>query len=184
MWWHRIIIFFLVILIFIIHNSFIINLPLFFQYLDVLLLIVILILVLYGWQRALYLGLFFGLLVDMHSFYFFGLNIISIIGAVIIANIFLTKFFTNRSFYFFILITLTTVLSYEILKLFILFINNFIFKNLPYPLVLNINYFLTLFYKLTVNAIAVIIIFYIATYFSKALKPFIIIKSKTTTRYE
>jgi len=158
-------------LVAVIQLSFISALPGIFSYFNLIALTLVLFLILYDLKIAFYLALFFGFLSDIHSSIFFGLNIICWILAIIITNFFLLRFFTNKSIYSFISLTIITIIFYELPKVFLLFSIDFIIKDTPRQIIIIKDYFLNISQEILINAVVMFILFYFINYFSKRLQP-------------
>jgi cell shape-determining protein MreD len=123
-------------------------------------------------EKSLAWALAAGILLDMHSFYFYGLNTISLFTALIIANLALTKFFTNRSVYSYILLTIISLALFDFIKMGLVFLLNFFTKNIFYQEVFSLNYLASLGYKLLFGTVIIFGSFYFMNYYSRKMKSF------------
>ncbi len=169
----KILLFFLVAII---HLSFIPSLPGIFSCLNIVILTLVLVLILYNFKLAAYLSLFFGFFIDTYSFGFFGVNLFSLILTIITTNFFLHRFFTNKSNYSFIFLTVIAIFSHQFFKALFLFIINFVTKNISYRLIFSGHYFLNLFYEVIINAAVMFVLFYGISYFTGKLKTMFVAK--------
>jgi len=110
------------ILLFIIQISFISALPAPFFNINLIIIGLAILLILTNLEDTLGWGFLAGVLLDMHSFYFFGLNIISLLVALVLANLLATKFFTNRSIYSYISLATITLICFEFIRSFSYFL--------------------------------------------------------------
>ncbi len=167
------------ILVAVIQISFISALPNPFYNINIIILILAVYLILNNIEEIMPWTILFGFLLDLHSFYFFGLNIISLILALLIADLFLRQFFTNRSIYSFVFIASIALFCFEALKFIFISLADFFIQNEIYKsIVFYPNLILSLLYKLLFIIILSALAFYFINYFSKKMKSFFIAVKK------
>lgn len=156
--------------------SFIPSLPFQINHFNLILVILIFILNLYGLRTALWWSAGAGLLLDIFSFSFFGIFLISLSASVVFVYFLLKNFFTNRSLYSFLVLTVVFTIFYEMILGFLnYFISIFLTAaNLSF---LTMVFWQDLFYQLVFNLATVIMIFYFVNFFSNKLKPAFLLKS-------
>jgi rod shape-determining protein MreD len=163
-------------IIFVFQVSFLNSLPYFWGRGNLPLISIIFILAAFNFRTALWWALGFGLLLDVYSFGFFGVNVLSLLLVLAVIAYLLNNFFTNRSFYSFLVLVFFANLafnfSYDILSLFWrLFSGGFIgsaWENMR-----------EIFLKeLAADLLFTSAIFLIINSFSKRLKPEFIRKNK------
>ena len=164
------------IIIFLLQAGFISALPFPFFYFNLLLVTLILLLAAFSFSAALTAALVFGVLSDIHSLYFFGANLISLLGALFIARMVLIKFFTNRSLYSYIFLTAIATVCFELIKNSLLAGANVFSAAGTHPSASAGKFFSTVTYETTLNIAAIVFIFYGLNFFSRRLKSFFITK--------
>jgi cell shape-determining protein MreD len=83
------------------------------QNLNIVLVYLIFVLILDGLPVALWLAVSIGLVLDIFSFNFFGLNIIALALSLIFTNLLLIHFFTNRALLSFTVLIISLTVLYE-----------------------------------------------------------------------
>ncbi|MFA6551048.1 MAG: hypothetical protein WCV41_00750 [Patescibacteria group bacterium] len=167
---------FIFIAIFLLQAGFISALPVPFFYFNLPLVTLVPLMAAFSFSAALTAAMVFGVLADIHSLYFFGVNLISLLGTLFIARAALIKFFTNRSLYSYIFLTAIATVCFELIKNILLAVADIFSPAAAYLFTLTGEFFLTLGYKTAVNVIAIIFIFYGLNFFSRRLKSFFITK--------
>lgn len=111
------IIFFLLValMIVLLQFSFIPNLPLFFRDLNLSLMAVLLVLIFSGFQDAVLSALIFGFLMDSWHFSPFGIYLLSFLLVVLLAELMLNNWLTDRSLYSFTILALVNSLFFSII---------------------------------------------------------------------
>lgn len=97
-----------------IQMSFIGSLPAHADNLNLMLVALVFILAMVGFDTALWWGLGAGLIMDIFSFSPFGIHMISFIVTIVVANFLLVNFFTNRSLYSFVALIFFSTFSFEL----------------------------------------------------------------------
>ncbi len=156
-------------LLFILQTSFISVLPFPFSYFNIIIVSLVLGLLLLQFEDILLAVLITGILLDIISWYFFGLHTSGLIFTLIVTYFFLVYFFTNKSVYSFIFLTLIATITYEFYQVGIMAIAKFITKEETYSFAFSLSYFRNLTIELLLNTVFIIIAFYFITYFSSAL---------------
>ncbi len=142
---------------------------------NLVIVILIFILGLKGIKEALAWALWLGVLLDIFSFYFFGLYIISLSLTVVFSHFLLERFFTNRSLYSFLALDLFTSLFFRLFILcFIYLISLFGVLNF----VLSDNWWLRQGQGIVIDLILTAIIFYSLSLISRSFKPVFLLRGK------
>jgi len=162
------------ILLFLLQQSFLTAAPLFFPYINLILIYCISLLIIVNADFALYNTLFFGILSDVYSPNLFGLYTISLMFSIFLAHIFLRQLFTNRSIYTFIFLTIIATLSFQLCHQIILLTANIFTMRTTFSVFFSQRYFLSMLYENIANVVVISIIFYVVNYFSFKLKTFFI----------
>ncbi len=165
----------LILLVAIFQISFVNNLPLYFNQINIFLLILIFILSLTNFEYIAWWSIGIGLILDIFSFYFFGVYLVSYFLTILLINYLYKNYFTDRSLYSFSILIVISIIFYEfIIKTFyyLLFLIN---SKEVFFLVSEIFWF-NLFSELIINLLAMSILFYIFSLLSEKLKPVFLIK--------
>ena len=150
--------------------SFIQVLPGWFHELQLFLVVLIFVLSLYGWKFALFWGGVIGGVMDIYSFSFFGLHLLSLTAATLFIYLLSYNFFTNRSLYSFLALTVFATLFYEFFLRIIYYIEQTFYGDAP--LFLLQEYFWSMLGKeILVNMAAMLLLFYIFNYVSNRFRP-------------
>jgi len=160
----------LILLIPAIQFSFLAGLPAGLSNLNIILLAIIFILALSGFQKSLIWALGMGIFMDIISFSGFGFYAISFALAAIMANFLLVHFFTNRSLYSFFALTTLTICFYNLINYLFKYFGNLFNSNIITASI-NKNFWYLLLMQLLFNLSAVFILFYLINYSSNRLKP-------------
>ena len=160
--------------IFIFQTSFIAALPWPWVYFNFIIVTLVTLLVVADAGTVSWVVFLFGILSDIQAADFFGLNIISLLGALVVTHFALGKFFTNRSLYSFIFLTLAATVSYELIKAALRLSANFIGESVPLQFIITRHSFIDWGYEIAANIFSILIIFYLINYFSRRLKAFFI----------
>jgi rod shape-determining protein MreD len=160
--------------IFAVQTAFINGLPMIFHF-NLIIVSAMVILLVFGWDEALWSSIGFGFLYDLYGFNNFGVNIIILPVIVFSANLLLIKFFTNKSLYSFLALVLFGSIFYDIIiwgidmgRIDGLF-NKTGFQSLN---------LIPEFLPILLNLLAVTFAFYIINYISDRLKPVFLIKNQ------
>ena len=163
--------------LFIVQIAFISGLPGWFSNLNLILVVLIFILVLNSFRIAWWWSAGLGLLLDIYSFFPFGLFLISLTTAVFITNFLLNNFFTNRSLYSFLALTFFATLSYKLILFFLAFMAACL--NISSVAAdINIGVLINELPGLAINIIVTIFIYYFLNLISARLKPVFLLKNK------
>lgn len=157
--------------------GFISGLPGILSSLNIIIIMLLFVLVLGGIKMALTWSLVIGFFVDLFSFTFFGLNLISLNVAILITYFLLVGFFTNRSLYSFLTLIIVFTLSNQVMIL-LLSLMVYLFDGQGLFHGYNSNYFLTIAYELIINLIFSATLFQVVNYISHQFKPVFLNKSK------
>jgi len=171
--------FLILILLVIAQVSFIPALPFPFFNINIIIIGLTIFLILNNLENSLVLGVLVGVFLDLHSFHFFGLNILSIATALILTYLFSAKFFTNRSVYSFVFLANITLFIFEFTRFLLIFLFIFFTQGTFYQEIIYTNYFTSLIYKFLFSIIITFISFYSINYYSKKMKSFFISVKKS-----
>jgi len=155
--------------------SFVSALPSVFSDLNLALLALVMVLLLWDFNIALWWALAFGVIFDIYSFLPFGIFSVSFFVSIVITNFFLRNFFTNRSPYSFLALVFLEIVFFELfLNLGTLVFNNIFLGG--YGLEGGFVFWKDKLYLLAVNLPAALIIFYLVNFITRRLKPVFIMK--------
>jgi cell shape-determining protein MreD len=155
--------------------SFISALPGWFHDINLLLIALIFILGLSGLNLALWWAIGIGIILDTFSFTPFGIYLFSLCLVVFLSNLLLINFFTNRSLYSFLALTLFIFVLYVFILSFVnyfLRLFNFDADYFPFSDIFGLNLLAQIFW----NLFFVVIIFYAINFISNRFKPAFLIK--------
>lgn len=150
-------------------------LPGLFKEINILLILLVFILSLGGFRLAFWWALGAGIVINIYYFIPFGIVIISIMVAIIVTNFLLTNFFTNRSLYSFLFLTLIALVTYKII-LFIITWLYLLIRPSELGFIVGRNYLLNEFMAIAINLGIVVIVFYFINMVTKSLKPVFLFK--------
>lgn len=156
-------------------TGFISGLPLCLKTLNLVVVSLVVIISVFGFEMASWWVIAAGFLLDIFSFTVFGVNIISLIFALIITEFLLVNFFTNRSLYSYLALTFIASFSYRFSILFLYYLTISSFEQ---KIIFNFNLSM-LKYELCgfgMNLILIFIVFYIINFLSRSLRPVFIRK--------
>jgi cell shape-determining protein MreD len=167
---------FFIVLVSIIQLAFINNLPGYFGSLNLIIVVLVFILALGGTRMALVWSTATGVFLDLYSFMPFGFYFIALTGAVIITGFLLNNFFTNRSVYSFVALTVFAVVFFQ---MFILVFEFIIGRVTGFDLIAPLDDIVRLTGSVAAaNIIATIILFYIMNLISKNFRPVFLVRRK------
>jgi hypothetical protein len=167
---------FFIIFLSIFQIAFISALPAWFNNINFLILILIFILSFKGFLYGFWWAFGTGLILEIYSFFPFGIHIFSLMCAIMVANFLLINFLTNRSLYSYLAISLSAIFVYEFLFYFLnLFISYFNSTNFFFNF--NKNFILDKFSVLLINAFIMVILFYFVNFISKNFQPVFLIRN-------
>lgn len=140
----------------------------FFSEFNFIPLILVSLLFFYNSKTALLAALIIGFWLDIFSFSFFGLEIISLFVVLILIDRISFSWLTNRSFYSFLLINLLFVIFYSLISSLL-----FYFSYLDYStfFIVKASFWLSLFYRLIWTLIIAIVFFHPFTTLTKNFSP-------------
>lgn len=141
--------------------------------LNLILVILIFILGFLGFNLAAWWAVGLALALEIFSFLPFGSQLVGLSLTLLIANVLLNHFFTNRSLYSFLALVLISTIIYKlIISLFFLFFAEISGGNGP-----SLNYFWqSLYEQLALNLVFTLLIFYLIYFLGKNLKPVFLVK--------
>lgn len=139
-----------------------------FNQINLELIIVIFILFFFGWRNAAWAALILGFWLDLISFHFFGLYLISLLLTVLAAYFLLKNWLTNRSLYSFTaLIIAATVINNLLVALFLMVSND----NGQSLIIAQKDFWLNLLYQNGWSLLAALLLFNLAAFLTKKLRP-------------
>lgn len=164
----------LIVLLALVQISFISSLPKVASGLNLILIILIFLLIITNFKLALIWAVSLGYLLDLFSFYPFGIYLVSLSLTIVIAHFLLANFFTNRSLYSFLALVASATISYEILINGIIYIINLISNHQ----LTNLGYHLWQIkcWELGSNLLVTIFLFYLISFISHRLRPVFLAK--------
>lgn len=168
---------FLVFLLAIFQVSFISALPAWFSNINLIIILLVFVLSIKGFSHAFWWLIGAGMILEIYSFLPFGVFLFSLMFTVLLVNFLLVNFFTNRSLYSYLALSISAIFVYE----FILYLlNYFLYYFSDNDFILNINksFFLEKFGVLVVNGLAVMVLFYIYNFISKNFQPVFLVRGK------
>jgi hypothetical protein len=148
-----------------------------FNNVDLVVVSLVFLLLIINWQTTMLWVLGTGLILDFYSFHFVGVNLVSLMVAVLASNFLLNHFFTNRSLYSFFAITTAAYF----LRILVFYSAIFLLAALGQTDVgININsyFFLGKFYGLLISWIIVWLLFNCLAFISRRFKPFFLTARK------
>lgn len=150
--------------------SFISGLPYFLDNFNLALVALIVILGFFGLNESLWWALGVGFLLDLFSFAPFGVFLISLVLAVLLADFLLNNFFTNRSLYSFLALTFFSTVFYFLIFIVINYMARLVILK-DVKLIFNFNFLLDFGAQIVLNLIFVLVSFYLAGFLSARLRP-------------
>ena len=148
-----------------------------FNNVDLVIITLVFLLMILNWQIAILWALGAGLILDFYSFPWVGVNLASLLVALLAGIFLLNHFFTNRSLYSFLAITTSAYL----LRLISFYLGVYLVAVLTQTdtgINLNRYFFLGKFYGLLISWIIVWLLFYSLTFISRRFKPFFLTTRK------
>ena len=164
-------------LLFVIQVAFINALPMRLDGLNLAIVVIIFILVLYGYRLAFWWSFGLGIAIGLFSFLPFGIELAGLLAAVSAASFLLNNFLTNRSLYTFLFLNFIALFVFQAVVYSILFILRAATER-PLYFTASQVFWVDQLYALGYNMLATIVGFYLVNYLSVRLKPMFIIKSR------
>ena len=155
--------------------GFINGLPHWLGEMNLIVVILIFILSIKGEKTVLWWSVLTGVLLDIFSFTPFGFNVINLSLIVIFSYFLLERFFTNRSLYSFLALILFASCCYRLLEAGVVYLIGFISSN-ELIFYLDKDFWFRQAGGVGVDLIITVIIFYLLSLFSHALKPMFLLK--------
>ena len=146
--------------------------------LNIIILVIIFISVLSDFVYAWWWAIGAGVILDTFSFMPFGIYLISLALTALVINYLWKSFFTNRSIYSFMSLTIFAFVTYKLILYISTTLASLILTQ-SYLIEISIKFWENELFALIVNLIFVILFFYLFTFASKSLRPVFLIKSKT-----
>jgi hypothetical protein len=148
--------------------SFISGLPIPISYLNLILVALIFILGFADLNLAIWWALGTGFMLEIFSFLPFGIYLMSLCLTVIIANLLLNYFFTNRSLYSFVVLAALATISYKSIFNFSIFMSSFGDK---YTVAGGANFWVSILWQIVLNSLVTFIVFYILHFLGRNFRP-------------
>ncbi len=120
--WYFFKIFFLVVAVFIIQGSFLNSFNNILSGIDLFLFLIIWLFIFFDFKNSFNFALLSGLLLDVFSFYFFGIYTVVFLATVFLADFVWNNFFTNRSIYSFLALSFILVFFHNLFLYFLFFL--------------------------------------------------------------
>ncbi len=158
-----------------IQQSFINNLSAWFNNLNLVLVILVFILGLSNFKLALCWAIGLGFMLDIFSFLPFGIYLTCLSLTIILTHLLLTNFFTNRSLYSFLALTILATVYYNLFFYSIIYIDRQI-SGPETVFGLGVNFWQAKLVELGLNMFAALIIFYLVNFISNKLKPVFLVR--------
>jgi len=155
--------------------SFISGLPAGFSNVNLILVSLIFISVIGGSKFSVWWAIGAGLFMDILSFLSFGTYLLSLVAIALLIDFSLKKWFTNRSLYTFLALTILATVSYSILIKLSSYLMHFL-SGSGFILILNEKFWTNELSQLVLNLLSVAVIFYFFNLLSIKLKPVFLIK--------
>lgn len=154
--------------------SFISRMPAGLNHLNLILIVLVFILGLISFESSMIWAVGTGALLDIFSFFPFGVHLFCLFAAMVIINILLVNFFTDRSLYSFLALAGIATIIYEIFLRLINYLMQIFSSSFIAPG--GVIFLKALIYQLAYNIICAFIIFYAAHYINKNLRPVFLLK--------
>ncbi len=154
----------------VIQIAFIPGLPGILANINLVLVILLLIMGLTELRRALTWAIATGFIIDLYSFSFFGLHMVSYSCVLFVASFLLGHVFTNRSLYTFLVLTMIATISFEIVSLIIAWSASFAI-DASLPRIGQAAFWLDELYKLLANLGMMFLLFHVVDFFSQRFRP-------------
>ncbi|OGF23972.1 hypothetical protein A3H66_02465 [Candidatus Falkowbacteria bacterium RIFCSPLOWO2_02_FULL_45_21] len=154
--------------------AFISGLPGWFSYLNLVLVILIFILGFTSFNFALWWSAGIGLMLEIFSFWPFGVYLISLSLTIIMANFLLDYFFTNRSLYSFLALVGLATLIFELI---FNFISWFFAESGGYFFLASLNFWTLILKRISLNLLFTLTIYYLIYFLGRNLRPVFLVKS-------
>ncbi|KKR21890.1 MAG: hypothetical protein UT48_C0002G0023 [Parcubacteria group bacterium GW2011_GWE2_39_37] len=155
--------------------GFVSGLPGYLSSLNLIIIVLLFILVLGDLKTALFWSLVTGFLVDLFSFTPFGLNLISLTITIIATNFLLVGFFTDRSLYSFLTLTIVASFTCQFISTSLFSITRLMDGT---SISLGSSYYSGLVKELFINLLISAVLFQIVNYISHKFKPVFLNKEK------
>jgi hypothetical protein len=145
------------------------TLPFGWNKLNLILLVLILLLFFLNYKTTLLIMLIGGFLLDVYSFNFFGIYMLTVFLTVVASDFLLTNFFTNRSTYSFLALTGLVTLFYNFCLYFLIYLTKFLEEQTFF--LFSGNFWLGLAMELGWSLAAVFVFFLIMNLTTNRLRP-------------
>ncbi|MDD4332913.1 MAG: hypothetical protein PHT51_02265 [Patescibacteria group bacterium] len=165
---------FFILLVFVLQLAIFSGLPFGLGAANIIIIALIFVLALTDFYTAVWGAIIFGFLLDIYSFNFFGVYLISLFVTILFSNFLLVKFFTNRSSYSFLALVFLTSIFYQAVLGLISFIQSYGQIEIE---IFDKNFWVNIFWGEVINFIITLVSFYLISFLSKKLKPAFLIKN-------
>jgi rod shape-determining protein MreD len=151
--------------------SFIGALPFAWRQFNLVLVFLLLILFFFGFEPAVWLAVILGFFSDLLSFDYFGLQLLVLPLVLIFAHLWLVNWFTNRSVYSFLALTLAATVLYNLVFYASIYIIGRFFSDSNDFFLWQGNFWSGLGLQIISNSVSLFLFFIIANFFSTRFKP-------------
>ena len=165
----------LILLISVFQISFINNLPSFFSQINLFFIVLIFVLSLTNFEYTVWWTVGFGFMLDVFSFNYFGVYLLSYFFTIIFINYLYKNYLTDRSLYSFSILIVVFLVFYELVSKIFFYILYSINNQDIFFLTSKI-FWMNIFSSLVINLFAMSILFYVVSLLSEKLKPVFLIK--------
>jgi hypothetical protein len=155
--------------------AFISALPGWLSNFNFVLIVLIFILGFGSFDLAIWWSIGIGFILEIFSFLPFGAEFLTLSLTIVIASFLLDYFFTNRSLYSFLALTVLSTLVYELMINFILL---FFAEQDKYFFIVNLDFWISTFKQISLGIIFTFLIYYLTHILGRNLRPVFLIKNK------
>lgn len=143
--------------------------PLFFGQINLVLIVLIFILFFFGSESALWLVVIFGFWLGLIYFQFFGFFLVILLITVVLSQLLLKNWLTNRSLYSFLVLILAATVTYNFLAALL----SYFFVVAPgYFFLASSGFWLALSYQSGWSLVAALLLYHLAAALTRKLQPF------------
>ncbi len=142
--------------------------PYAYNHINLVLISLIAFLFLLELKKTLIFGLFLGILLDVFSFNFFGVSIVTIFLTLLFSGFMLDNWLTHRSAYSFLALSFFATIFYNIVFYFLIYVTRFLDNNSFF--LWSGNFWFGLFWELLWNSIIIFAFFVVTNLTSNRLK--------------
>jgi len=177
MYWRLLFNLFLIFILGIVQVAFVSALPFWLKNINLLIIFLVFILSLRGFMFGFWWTAGMAFILEIFSFLPFGVYFFSLISAFFLANFLLTNYFTNRSLYSYLALTLASLFTYQVL-LYSLNYGLHYFLQEDFILNLDKSFLADKLEMFLVNILVVVLFFYIYNFISKNFQPVFLVRGQ------